>query len=83
MGRAGRSDHQRAADRYRLRWSRLDWLARANPRKNHGRLAGIGRRRHPGIDAEVVPGLTPAYATANVQLVADATVRGIARLFQP
>ena len=51
---AARADHQHAARRHGLDQRGLMRLAGADAGQDHRRLAGIGRRRHPGIDAEIL-----------------------------
>ena len=50
---AGGADDQRAARRHRERGGGRQRLARPQARQDHRRLAGVGRRRHPGVDAEI------------------------------
>ena len=50
---SSRADHEGAACRHRERGGGLHRLARPQPLQDHRRPAGIGRRAHPGVDAEI------------------------------
>ena len=50
---AGRADDQGAAGRHRQIGRGLHRLARPQALQDHRRAAGIGRRRDPGVDAEI------------------------------
>ena len=51
--RAGGANDQHAAGRDRNGARLAHLLAGAHARQDHRRLAGVGRRRHPGVDAEI------------------------------
>ena len=51
---AARADHQHASRRHGLDQRGLMRLAGADAGQDHRRLAGVGRRRHPGVDAEIL-----------------------------
>jgi sugar (pentulose or hexulose) kinase len=86
-------DARRAAFRdLTLATDRLDLLAaflRAMRQQHENAIAALGlggefRRIFViGMDAELVRGLTPTYAAANLQLVDAPSLRGVACLFQP
>ena len=51
---AARADHQHASCRHGLDQRLLMRLAGAHAGQDHRGLCGVGRRRHPGIDAEIL-----------------------------